>query len=66
WRAQGLSDVEIGRRLGVSDKTAARVLTDHADYRESHILSVSAHPRRPKRGRWPAGSAWPDQYPGRC
>jgi len=28
WRAQGLSDVEIGRRLGVSDKTAARVLTD--------------------------------------
>jgi hypothetical protein len=28
WRTQGLSDVEIGRRLGVSDKTAARVLTD--------------------------------------
>jgi hypothetical protein len=29
WRAQGVSDVEISRRLGVSDKTAARVLTDH-------------------------------------
>lgn len=28
WRAQGLSDVRIGRRLGVSDKTAARVLTE--------------------------------------
>jgi hypothetical protein len=28
WRAQGLSDVQIGRRLGVSDKTAARVLKD--------------------------------------
>jgi hypothetical protein len=30
WRAQGLSDVQIGRRLGVSDKTATRVLTDPA------------------------------------
>jgi hypothetical protein len=28
WRAQGLSDVQISRRLGVSDKTAARVLTE--------------------------------------
>jgi transposase len=26
WRAQGLSDAEVARRLGVSDKTAARVL----------------------------------------
>jgi hypothetical protein len=28
WRAQGVSDVQIGARLGVSDKTAARVLDD--------------------------------------
>src|SRR6266545_4668356 len=26
WRAEGRSDAEIARRLGVSDKTAARVL----------------------------------------
>jgi transposase len=28
WRVEGLSDAEIARRLGVSDKTAARVLAE--------------------------------------
>lgn len=45
WRTRGLSDVEIGRRLGVSDKTAARVLTDtEPPSAVQHELDLVAEP----------------------